>query len=88
MGALIITTECVIKSFKMVCFSAKCTGVRITANGSVEFENKFIRDCPDCGHALFKDTGKRGDVKDKKKVSRPTADYGFRTIRKYYDENL
>ena len=58
MGALnITTTECLMKEFKMICFSAKCTGVRITANGSVKFENKFVRDCPDCGHALFRSTG-------------------------------
>lgn len=88
MGALnLTTTECLMK-FKMVCFSAKCCGQRICAKGKIKFTDKFVRDCPDCGHALFKDTGKRGDVKDQKAVSRPTAEFGFRTIRKYYDENL
>lgn len=71
------------KSFKMICFSAKCTGVRITANGSVKFEDKFVRDCPDCGHALFRDVGGNGKIKDKVTVSRPTAEFGFKSRRRY-----
>lgn len=41
-----------IKDFTMNCHSIKCDGYTPSSAGKVKFENKFIRDCPDCRSVL------------------------------------
>ena len=49
--------------FKMTCNSQKCVG-NTPSKYVVKSENKFMRDCPDCGSVLFKDYGSNSKVKD------------------------
>lgn len=73
------------KSFKMLCFSSKCSG---TAKGVVKFENVRITDCPDCHSALYQTfhSGRR-KIRENKTVYRPDANYGLKS-RKNNDGGL
>lgn len=74
------------KSFKMICHSHKCAGAKGLYGGVVKSENKFLRDCPDCGHALFAKTRTNKMVKDyseKTSVKRKGAELGFASRNRY-----
>lgn len=36
----------------MMCYSAHCCGPALSAKGVEKLNNVFLRNCPDCGHAL------------------------------------
>lgn len=36
------------REFTMNCLSRQCSGYTPKANGIVKFDNKFVRNCPDC----------------------------------------
>lgn len=71
------------KPFKMTCNSNKCVGSR-PEKAVVKFENKFVRDCPDCKGVLFQDFGGHAKVKGTKISTRPGANFGLRQKPKDY----
>ena len=71
------------RPFKMTCNSNKCIGSR-PEKYIVKSDNKFIRDCPDCGCVLFQDFGGHAKIKDRKEHRRTGANYGLRKTPKDY----
>lgn len=69
-------------NFKMTCNSQKCVG-NCAAKTVVKSENKFVRDCPDCGSVLYQDFGGNGKPRSKPRANRK-ANFGLRNHPKEY----